>query len=267
MSNDLILPGDFGFGDATVFEQAVAAVQASELTIIGMTTDLSGSVSGWVSELRQMKLGIVEACQMSPHKYNLIMRATGFSDKLIREFHPFKPLMEVDPAVDYPMPLPIGGMTNLFDACVEGLNALGAMGATAFNAEKFSASNAAFFATTDGYNNSSSHKAKDVAAVIKRIKHGEIFSELTTTLIGINSEFDPHASKAEQARQTAAFKQYLEGIRQEMGFDAVLMTEDASPKSLAKLGGWISKSISTVSQNRQSGGASAAVAASAKATF
>ena len=89
---------------------------------------------------------------------------------------------------------------------------------------------------TDGKDECSTLAARDVKAALERAMSSESLESLVSILIGVNVQ-DPTVSD------------YLRRFKDEVGFTQYVEAKDASPKTLAKLAGFISKSVSSQSQS------------------
>ncbi|MBI2039426.1 MAG: hypothetical protein HYT22_04115, partial [Candidatus Niyogibacteria bacterium] len=127
---------------------------ATEYTLVTVAVDVTGSVSGFERELRDMLMAAVDACKKSPRSDNILVRTLFFSDrhpKGISEIHGFKPLADIDPSA-YP-DINAGGMTPLCDAVYSSLGATNVY-AEALRDQDYGV-NGIFFVITDGGENAS----------------------------------------------------------------------------------------------------------------
>jgi uncharacterized protein YegL len=213
---------------------------ATEYTLATIVQDVSGSVSGYKTDMEKALKEIVVACKYSPRADNLLIRLLGFDDKL-NEIHGFKLLEQCNPN-DYDGCLTIGGTTALYDATEN------AVAATKNYAEQlikndFSV-NAIIFVITDGMNNASALSANQVKKALAEIVSHEEVESIITVLIGVAMQQDPDAKLA------------LQDFQKEVSITQFISLEKADAKSLAKLADFISKSISAQSQALGSGAAS-----------
>jgi hypothetical protein len=132
-------------------------------------------------------------------------------------------------------------MTNLYDAVFEAAAALNEY-ARVLSDQDFEA-NALLYVITDGDDNQSSNS---IAAVREELQRGiklEHLESLKVILIGVNVD-------------DLVIKRKLEQFKVEANIDQYIDAGDATADNLAKLGGFISKSISSQSQAVGSGGPS-----------
>lgn len=230
------LTSTFGFSGV-----AIDTLGATEYTLVGLVVDCSGSVSAFHTEEEKAITEVVSACRKSPRADNLMLRYTVF-DNHVREVHGFKLLMDCNPT-DYSGSIPFGGTTALYDACVDGVDALARYG-TQLQANDMGA-NAIMFVITDGMNCAGSLTAPEVKKAVERARKGEHLESVVTILIGVN--LDPSAASA------------LASFAQNAGIDQFVNIGDANEKTLARLATFVSKSISSTSQALGTGGPSQAL--------
>jgi len=212
---------------------------ASEYTLAAIVVDVSGSVSPFRKEIEAALKEVVKACRRSPRADNMMLRVVLFDDKL-SEVHGFRPLPDCNES-DYDGCIPEGGMTALYDAAYD------AVGSVIEYGKKLSENdfdvNAAVFVITDGEDNRSKMTCNTVAKTLEKARKSEALESIMPVLIGVNTN---------QGNLT----QYLTMFKDEAGFQQFVAIDSATEKQLAKLGGFISKSISSQSQALNSGGVS-----------
>ena len=103
--------------------------------------------------------------------------------------------------------------------------------------------NAAVYIVTDGADNQSGMSARDVAKRVESIRADEAMESIVSYLIGVNT-------------RSGGIAQYLDAFRVEAGIDHYIDLADANASSLAKLAGFVSRSIASQSQALGSGAAS-----------
>lgn len=213
---------------------------ASAYTLVGIAVDETGSVQSFKQGLEDMLFASLESCQKSPNVLNLLVRSTAFnysSGSNIRELHGFELLNALDLNVLKGSIDPRGN-TNLFDATAEMLDAMHDYGKQL--RDKFYQFNGVFYVITDGDDNSSKTTLSTLKEKIAKIKREELFEELHIILIGINdTETD--------------IKEFLDKFEKEACLDAYISMGKVTPQKLAKLGGFVSQSISSHSQAIQNG--------------
>lgn len=216
-----------------------SVLEATEYTLVTIILDISGSLSGMEDDLLKMEQAVVEACQKNPRSENLMVRLIHFNESL-DEVHGFKTLASIDPS-KYDRPDPAGG-TALFDAAYSGIGATLAY-ASQLRQSDFEV-NGAVYVITDGMDNSSSVSPAMIADLISKAKKQEEIESMITVLIGMGSQNSP----------------YLDHFKADANLTQFVSMGDVTASKLAKLAGFISKSISSQSQSLGSGGPSQPIA-------
>ena len=211
-----------------------ALLGATEYTLVTLVRDRSGSVSSYANDLDACTKVVIEACRKSPRAENLLIRVTDFNGQ-VDEVHGFKLLDQIDTA-DY-QPIYCGGGTALFDAVHNAIGASNAYGAS-LSSKKFTV-NSCVYIITDGDDNQSVLSPTAIKAEIDKARTGETMESIVTVLVGVNT--------------SQGFNQYLQDFQAQAGLDQYVNLGDATPGKLAKLAGFISKSISSSSQSLGSG--------------
>lgn len=221
----------YGFSAASLDD-----LGSAEYTLISLCVDRSSSVMSFVNEIEKTMNAIIESCRKSPRKDNLLIRLCTFGSDF-SEVHGFKPLQSIKDD-EYNNSIKCGGMTALFDATENAIEATGKYGKTLTDNDY--QVNAINFVITDGGNNNSiTGTPNSIKKVIGDIRKGETLESITTVLIGINTN--------------PGLDQLLNTFKNEANLDEYISIADADAKSLAKLQGWVSQSISTVSQSLGAG--------------
>jgi hypothetical protein len=210
----------------------ISTLGATEYTLFGIAADVSGSVMAFGAEIEACVKSVVESCQRSPRADNLMARYLTFNHKT-NEQHGFKPLADCHLAA-YDKTVQTGGGTALYDASVNLIDSLATYGKSLI-AQDYAA-NGIIVILTDGMDEHSTLTVRDVKAALDRAMKSESLESLVSILIGVNVT-DQKVS------------QYLERFKSEAGFSQYVETKDASPKTLARLAGFISKSVSSQSQS------------------
>ena len=209
---------------------------ATEYTLATLVVDVSSSVSYYRNELEEMIKNVAEACRKTNRVDNLLLRLTTFNSNL-DEVLGFVPLNKVDPN-NFPNLQP-SGMTALYDAVYEAVAATTQYAGTLTN-QDFDV-NAIMFIVTDGADNQSTVRPNDIAEAVRKAKKSEIMESFQSVLIGIDD---------------VSVSGYLQNFKDEAELDDFISVGDATPEALAKLGQFISKSVSSTSQSLGSGGPS-----------
>lgn len=230
----------FGFSAAPLDE-----LDADGYTLGTIAIDCSSSTYASRDEMEKALKAIVEKCQRNnPRADNMLLRVLIFHGRTVEEVHGFKLLSEI--GLDaYSGCLTGGGSTNLFDACVDGLDAIAAFGDTLIQDER--SVNGFFAVVTDGMENSSklnpssstTPDPKYVREAMQNLLRTEKLESLLSILVGV--DLDSFSKSAlDQFHNDAGFSQYVELG----GVDAV------------QLGDWVSQSFSAQSQSLGTGSAS-----------
>jgi len=104
-------------------------------------------------------------------------------------------------------------------------------------------SNAAVFVITDGMDNASKLPANEVQKALDDARTSEALESIMPVLIGVNTD-------------ASGLNAYLEAFQKEAGFQQYIAIGEATEAELAKLGGFISSSISSQSHALGTGGPS-----------
>lgn len=218
---------------------------ATEYTLATVVLDYTGSVSQFRKELELMLKNILKACGKSPRANNLLVRVIIFSDNFpggTEELHGFKPLADIDPAT-YQLPHPSGG-TPLRDAAFDAASATNAYAKNLYDQDFLV--NSIQVVVTDGDDNASSTPASKIKVALAEGVKAEYLESNISILVALNA---------------AMFQDRLDDFHKSAGFDSFIDVADASPSKIAKLGAFVSTSISSQSQALGSGGPSQNISA------
>lgn len=234
----LVTGGGFGFSVTKPEE-----LDATEYTLVTIVIDTSPSVEAFKDELLAALKSAVKGCQMSGRVDYILLRVVLFNSRLT-EVHGFIPIGSVDP--ESYKSFRCSNLTALHDAIGEALDA------TLIYGEKLRASdytiNACVYIITDGLNNDSTkYDIGALSGLIQDAVQGEKVSSLLSVLVGVNS------NGRDGGHRIGDILQKLQG---DIGITQYIDIGNATPKELAKLGGHISKSVSSQSQRVKSGTAS-----------
>lgn len=215
---------------------------ASEYTLGVVVVDCSGSVGPFARQIEAALQEVVRACRSNPRADNMMLRVVLFDDT-VQELHGFKPLPDCNEA-DYTGAVFAGGATALFDAAYSAVRSATEYGRQ-LAASQF-AVNAAVFVITDGQDNRSKVGPKTVADALQEARSSEALESVMPVLIGVNAA-------------AGDLDGYLTAFKDEAGFGQYVGIKDATERELAKLGGFISRSLSSQSKALGSGGGSASL--------
>jgi len=212
---------------------------ASEYTLVAIAADKSSSVTKFAREIEGCLVTSLQGCMNSPRVDNLLVRLLTFNHTL-DEVHGYKHLADC-PISNYNGIIQPGGCTSLYDACVSTIDSLATLGKQMLK-DKYSA-NGLSVIITDGQDVGSTKTIKAVADAIERSRQSECLQSILNILIGINVT-EPSVSVAlNELKDVGKFDQYIEA-------------KDATPKTFARIAGFISRSISSQSQAIKTGKAS-----------
>lgn len=242
IDNSLVSMGttNFGFSGASLDD-----LESSEYTIVTIAVDISSSVSGFRQQLEECLQTIVESCQRSPRSENLLIRLVSFNND-VNEVHGFRILSNIQ-LDSYDNSLNPRGCTSLYDAVLASIEATQAYGTLLADQDYFA--NGVIYVITDGADNASTHSPTDIRNAIEAIRIDEDGLEsLSVILIGVGY---------------GNVSSYLDGFRTDATIDQFvdmtdLFNESNPATALAKLAGYISRSISTTSMALQNGTSSPA---------
>lgn len=240
--NQLKTPSNYGFSTVGM---DVLAQGASEYTLSTILVDASGSVAPFAKNLEKSLKTILGSCKDAPRADNLLLRLLKFSND-VQEIHGFRLLADINPS-EYDNILDPNGGTALFDAVTNAAEATGVMGANLAKQDIFS--NGVIYVITDGENNSGTATAKSVLKAMERIGSEEKLQSMAIILIMVGADNPTSKRALEHFKNESKITQFV---------DMTELFKSTSPeKALAKLAGYISRSISTTSVALASGNASA----------
>jgi len=219
----------------------VDQVGASEITLVTLVVDVSGSVSPFAKKIEDMLKVVVKSCQAPkcPRADNLMFRLLEFSD-YVTELHGFKPVAAIKDA-DYTGIIKIKGATALIDASAQAIEATTKYGKELHD-QDFTV-NAILFIITDGENNRPPMDASVVAKAVVEARQREYLVSITSVLIGVTDN-------------NAGISSYLQDFKDLAKLDQYVDIGSATPGKLAKLADFVSKSVSSTSQAITTGAAS-----------
>ncbi len=211
-------------------------LEESEYTLVTLVQDESSSVTAFKADMERCLGSAVEACNHSPRANNLLLRMLAFNHNL-REIHGFKELKDCNPG-DYNDSLQPGGMTSLYDAVENAIEATVAFGNKADAADIDA--NGLVIVITDGCDNRSTSTLNSLQTLLGKVQRDEGLQSLNTIIVGVNV-------------QDSIVSDHLDSLKTVTGADQYIELNNASAKTLAKLAQFVSRSISSVSQSLASG--------------
>jgi len=235
-------PSNFQFSGVDIND-----LGASEYTLATIVLDVSSSVSAYKNELTNCIKTIVESCKKSPRSENLLVRLVTFNQH-VNERHGFK-LLETINLNDYDTSVNPRGATALYDAIQSSVEATQEYGKLLSDQDYFA--NGVVYVITDGEDNRSRCTPSTIHTFLEQCKRDEEGLEsLCVILIGIGYSNDVLKGYLDALKDTASLDQFV---------DMTEMFSNSHPENaLAKLAGYISRSISTTSMALQNGSSSPA---------
>ena len=134
----MITQSDFQFSGVDVDN-----LTSSEYTLVTLAIDMSSSVSYYNTELRECIKTIIKTCKKSNRAENLMIRLTSFNT------------LSLINVGDYTQIRNPSGMTALYDACIDSIEATEQYGKTLTDQEF--ETNGVLYIITDGDDNRSQH--------------------------------------------------------------------------------------------------------------
>lgn len=214
-------------------EKIDARLSSTEYTLVSIICDRSGSITPFADDISEMVKEIIHACRKSPRADYLMVRLVTFSNNnMIEEIHGFKLLMNCNPD-DYTGVIKPYNMTALYDAAYQGI-----ISSAEYSKQLIGndfASNSIVFIITDGLDSGpgsggSSITPAGIKSKLDELKMSESMGEIVTILVGVNTTQNEVISKLEEFKNNAGLTQFVN-----MG--------EATKQRLAKLAGFVSKSV------------------------
>lgn len=230
--------GHFGFS-AVPLDRLGSSIYCLATFVV----DCSGSVSGFQKQLEAALKEILKACGLSDYKDTFLVRLVTFNDSH-KEIHGFRLLADIKPE-EYDNILDAYGYTALNDANVDALEATANFGRQLI-AQDYNC-NGIVVVFTDGMNNRGKCTMATVKQASQQCIKGESLESLVTILVGV---LDKASS------DYAVVSQYLSEYKEQAGFSQYVELNDLSEKGFAKLANFVSQSMSSQSQQVNSGGPS-----------
>lgn len=247
---DEMMTGQIGGSGFNFSGTRIEHLTATEYTLATIAVDETGSVLGFAKQLKDCLLASVAACQKSPRSDNILLRVLYFGSQYahgVNEIHGFKPLADID-LNSYPDIVP-SGTTPLNDTVFSAVGATNAYGKD-LRDQDYNV-NGILFVITDGGENSSTLRSPGGESMIRQeiedTLRKELLESLISILIGVN---------------VGRYSQLLQDYQAHTGMTHYRDAGNANANELAKLGNFISQSISSQSQHLGTGGPSQQIAAS-----
>jgi len=219
---------------------AVDKLGATEYTVVTIVVDKTTSVRDFKDGLEKMIGACVGSCRRSPRALNLLVRVTTFNSNGIEELHGFTLLGSIEPD-DYVGTIHPGGITNLFAATLEAVEITNEYVQKLFDDERICNANSIIYVITDGDDNASEDITEDtVKEALQNVGRSEVMESMDVILIGVNDE-------------DAYYQRTLGDFKDKAGLNEYMSMGDVTEEKLAKLGKFMSESISSKSVNLGTG--------------
>ena len=223
--------------------QPLDKLGGSKYTLVTLVLDMSPSIEEFVPDMEEMCGTIIKSCKLDPNKESIMFRFVGFHEDVI-ELQGFTELRHYDPD-QFKGAIKVGMSTALYEATYESILATESYGEQLVNGDYMC--NAVVFILTDGKNMIHGHATPNlISQKLKEIRADEgarTVESINTILVGASDRSDVIDA--------------LESFYQAAGLNQFVKMGDATEKNLAKLGNFVSQSVSSSSQALGSGGPSA----------
>jgi uncharacterized protein YegL len=206
----------------------------TKYTLVAIAVDVSASVSSFKNELENAIKIAFEACAKSPAADTILIRLITFNSSL-QEVYGYNLLSQCSPSQS----LNCGGCTALYDACYSSIGSLTAYARTL--RDKNYDVNGIMFIITDGEDNASSMTRNSIKTLIEGCAKDEVLESFLSILVGIGG---------------SGIDAYMSQLKTDAGMSEYINISDANASNLAKLGRFISQSITSQSQALGTGGPS-----------
>jgi uncharacterized protein YegL len=217
--------GHFGFSAVGLDD-----LGASEYTLVTIVADRSGSTQGFQQAMEKVLKELAKACVRSDRADNLMIRLVAFED-FAEEVHGFKLLSQINQA-DYDRVLYPGGMTALYDAAVDAIEAT--TNYAEVLAKQDYMTNGFVVVITDGMDNRSKMTPNKVKEALAKAVKSEFLESIMSILVAVNVGDSSVKTALQDFNTTVGFTQYVE-------------LNDADEKTFARMACWLSQSVSSQS--------------------
>ena len=211
------------------------SLESDHYTLVVLAIDTSISVGSFANQLLKVLKDTVRSLQLGKNSDNIMVRVINFDTKT-NEVHGFTELNKCDLANYDQVFNKFGNSTSLYDASVDGLDSLNKYSEELGKPGNDYSTNGIFICITDGDDNSSSFTTSTVKAKLSEGVGEMKLESLNSILLGVNMK---------DSRMSARLKSF----KHEVGFDQFEAIENVDQQAVAKLIGFLSKSISSVSSS------------------
>lgn len=232
--------GYFGFSG----EKLENLTGSSKYTLVSIAVDRSPSVSAFIDLIVECLKKVIRSQNKAPHADCLLVRVVSFAGD-VNEVHGFKLLKDIN-LDDYDKIKQLGNSTALYDGTADIIDAVTKYGAQCANSGGLTV-NAHCFVITDGENIRSVTTVGKCKSLLEEAVRKEDLESIVMTLIGVNTGATPGLSS------------YLQNFKDEVGFRDFIDAKSMDDDTVAKITGYISKSVSSSSQACGTGGPSQAI--------
>jgi hypothetical protein len=234
-TQQLMTPSNFQFSGADMND-----LGATGYTLATICLDISTSVRGFKQELEDTLKTVVESCKNSPRSENLLVRLVTFNSN-VEEKHGFRVLDTIS-LDEYDGTVNPSGATALYDAVQSSVEATYEYGKLL--ADQDYEVNGVVYVITDGADCASRCTPTSIKNYIaQESMNEEGLESMSVILIGVG--YGGCATYLDNFKQEADLNQFID-IEE-------LFAKTSPDKALAKLAGYISRSISTTSMALQNG--------------
>lgn len=207
-------------------------------TLATIAVDISSSVRDFEPELKKCIKNAIESLKNSPRVDNMLVRVLVFNHD-VQEVHGFKLLSDIN-IDEYDNYIKAGGTTALYDTLVNTFDSSLDFAKKLTVAPYFYTVNSYDIIITDGENVGGVYSEDKAKHSFSARKKEEYLESTMTYLVGVNAK-------------DTRIKDYLDKLKNNVGIDAFIAIDDATPKSMAKLAGFITSSSVSVSKSIGSG--------------
>lgn len=221
--------------------QPVEKLGGSQYTLVTLALDMSPSIEEYVPDMEAMCQEVIKACQKDPNSEAIMMRFIGFHEDVV-ELQGFTELRHYDPA-QFNNVIKISRATALNQATMNAVISTAEYGKQLVNGDNMC--NGVLFIITDGRDNMGGVTPSEISNAIKDIRKdegAETVESINTILIAASDDSYVVSS--------------IKKFHQEAGLSQLVEMGEATANNLAKLGQFVSQSVSSTSQALGSGGPS-----------
>lgn len=221
--------------------QPVEKLGGSQYTLVTLALDMSPSIEDYIPDMEAMCQEVIKACQKDPNSEAIMMRFIGFHESIV-EMQGFTELRHYDPN-QFNGVIKVGSATALNEATMNAIVSTEEYGKELVNGDNMC--NGVLFIITDGIDNMRGVSTSEIAAALKRIRKdegAETVESINTILIAASDD--------------TMVMNALKSFHLNSGLNQLVEMGEANAANLAKLGQFVSQSVSSTSQALGSGGPS-----------